>query len=275
MSIRFAVEVGKDTEALALESEIKGVPGDVGTLIREGVQAVIEPLQEKGLALCELMHFGLNLLHPDEATRQKGIDELIAVIPLARKASCPYIVTTAGNYNPNLFALGSPDNLSDEALSIAAKGLSEPLKMAESEGVYLCIKPFIKTAVFSAERFLRLKEMTGSEHLKVSLDVSGMYEVTDIWNPRPKVLENCRLLKDHIGLLHLKEVDMVPGYYVQIELAPHDKGPTPWDLILKECSDSVPEDSWVIIEHIANLDDGRRAVALMKKTAQSLGIEYS
>jgi len=275
MAIRFAVDAGSDTVALAIETGCKGVPGDVGSLLASGVDKVVEPLREKGLELCELMCFGLNLLHPEAALRQRGVDELCKALPLAKQVGCPYVVTTAGNYNSNIFGLGDPENFTDSALKEAAAGLEEPLRIAEAHGVSICIKPFIKTAVYSAESFLRLKEICGSENLKVSLDVAGVYDVADIWNPVPKTTHVCRALREHIGILHLKEIGMVPGYYVQLELLAHGSGATPWDVVLRECADHVPEDSWVIIEHIESLEDGRAAVPLITRIAQDLGIAYS
>ncbi len=91
----------------------------------------------------------------------------------------------------------------------------------------------------------------------------------DTWNPKPTILHACTSLKEHYGLIHLKELALKPGFHAHIELVAHDQGNTPWDYVLENCRAHIPPESWVMIEHIPSLEDGRRTIPAILKLADA------
>jgi sugar phosphate isomerase/epimerase len=275
MSLKMGIEAGGDTVALAKEAHFKGVPITLDDLIRDGVEKTLLPLQEAGLAPCQVGAFGFNPLHPDREYREEMDRRMQKAIPLAQKAGCPWIVINGGNLHPSGFLHGDPWNFTREARTTVAQRLQPLLKQAEQHGVRISIEPYIKSCVCSVEAFLDIREQTGSEALRINIDVTNFYDLGDMWDPSPKIRDVCRGLEGHYGLVHLKEVALREGFHIHIDLAPFDKGPTPWDLVLREIAPRTPADAWVILEHITSIEDGRRALALLRQCAANAGVSLN
>ena len=99
--MRLGLEAGADTLALAQELGIKGVPVNAADLVEKGVEATLRPLEEKGLAVCQIGAFGFNPLSTDGDAQKKQRKMLEQAIPLASEIGCPYIVICGGNYHPS------------------------------------------------------------------------------------------------------------------------------------------------------------------------------
>ncbi|MBK1875515.1 sugar phosphate isomerase/epimerase family protein [Pelagicoccus mobilis] len=259
MPIRFAVEAGEHTESLAAEFNIPGIPVNLPAVLND-VDSLAAGLQAKGLQACQIGAFGFNALSPDRSAREEMKQKIMTAMPLAAKLGCKHFAFAAGNANPNMFGETDPFNFTDEALDQAAEELKPLANVAEEHDVYLSIEPYIKTVVHSPEAFLKLKERVDSDRLRITLDVTSFYDFRDMVDPRNTILNACSTLKGHYDLVHLKELAIVPGFHIHSELVAHDAGNTPWDLVLEQCCDQLGSDSWVVIEHIPNLEDGKRSI---------------
>jgi sugar phosphate isomerase/epimerase len=272
MSLKIGIEAGGNTTALAREHRFKGIPIGLDELVRDGVEETLRPLSEEGLQPCQVGAFGFNPLHPEREYREEMDKRMVKAIPLAEKAGCPWIVINGGNLHPSGFFHGDPWNFTREARSLVAQRLHPLLNLAERHGVRISIEPYIKSCVCSVEAFLDIREQAGSDALRINIDVTNFYDLGDMWDPSAKIREVCRGLEGHYGLVHLKEVALREGFHIHIDLAPFDKGPTPWDLVLRETAPHTPADAWVILEHIESIEDGRRAVDLLRQSAEKAGV---
>lgn len=171
--MRLGIEAGPHTVAAARELGIKGVPVDAGDLVAKGAAAVVDPLRAQGLEVCQIGAFGYNPLHPDAAHLARQTELVEKAIDLAPAAGCHYVVINGGNLHASGFGHGFAENFTDQSLERVATGLAPLAKRAESNGVYLCVEPYLKTAVCSAERFLKLAEQVGSPALRINIDVTN------------------------------------------------------------------------------------------------------
>jgi sugar phosphate isomerase/epimerase len=270
--MRLGLEAGKDTLDLAVELGIRGVPVSAQALVEEGVDATLAPLRARGLEVCQIGATGYNPLSSDRERQAEQAALLQAMIPKAPETGCTYITICGGNRHPSGFGAGDAYNYSDAAVDEVAEALAPLLALAEQHGVKLTIEAYLKTAIYSAERFLALQARVGSDALRCNVDVSSLYDYWDLWDPRAKVEQTCTGLAGHYGLVHLKEVALKEGFHIQAGLVPLGQGPTDWAQVLRLMAPHLPDDSWVILEHVLSPEEARASVALLRSKAAQTGV---
>lgn len=271
--MRLGLEAGEHTRDLAVEQGIKGVPISAAQLVNDGVAATLNPLRERGLEVCQIGAFGFNPLSTDHEAQVKQRAILERAIPLAVETGCSYIVINGGNYHPSGFGAGDARNFTDDALDKVAEVLKPLLEMAEKYGAKLSIEAYLKTAVNSPERFLKLKERVGhTDALRVNIDVTSLYNYDDLWNPAQKVEHICTALAGHYGLGHLKGIALNEGFHIHAALAPITEDPTDWAQVLRLMSPHLPDDSWVILEHVLSPEEGRASLVHLRDAAASADV---
>lgn len=273
--MRLGIDAGEHTQTLAAENYIKGVPIVMEDLVRDGLKDTLEPLQARGLRVCQIGAFGYNPLSTDRAEQERQRRLLEQAIPLAAQTGCPYIVINGGNYHPSGFGAGHPRNFTDLALEQVAHALEPLLGLAEQHGAYLSIEPYLKTAIFSPERFLALQERVGSKRLRINIDVTSLYTYWDLWDSRATVEHTCTSLAGHYGLVHIKEIALEEGFHIHSGLAPLGSGVTDWVQVLSLVAPHVPDDSWVILEHIQTPEEGRASLKILRAAAKEADVRLS
>ena len=269
--MRLGLEAGAHTLDLAAAHGVGGVPISADRLVKDGVQATLAPLRERGLRVCQIGAFGYNPLSSDRERQAQQAVLLERAIPLAAQTGCPYIVICGGNHHPSGFGAGDPRNFTDEALDKIARDLMPVLKLAEQHGVKLAIEPYLKTAIYSADRFLALQQKVGSDALRVNVDVTSLYGYWDLWDSRETVRHTCTALAGHYGLAHIKEVALSEGFHIHAGLAPLGTGVTDWVEVLRLIAPHMPHDSWVILEHVLTREEAESSLALLREAAVQAG----
>ncbi|MDE2859828.1 MAG: TIM barrel protein [Chloroflexota bacterium] len=271
--MRLGVEVGKHSHDVAVEHGIKGVPISADQLVKDGLDRTLAPLNERGLQVCQIGAFGFNPLSVDADAQAKQTETLAQAIPLAADTGCPYIVINGGNYHPSGFGAADARNFADDSLRRVAEALKPLLDSAEKHGAKLSIEAYLKTAVNSPETFLRLKELAGgSEALRCNIDVTSLYNYQDLWDPAPKVQHICNGLAGHYGLGHVKGVALKDGFHIHVELAPITEDSTDWSQMLRLMAPHMPDDSWLILEHMFTPEEARASLAMLRKAAEEAGL---
>ena len=112
-------------------------------------------------------------------------------------------------------------------------------------------------------------------NLRANVDPSSLYNYEDLLYPRGRVEAVCNGLAGHYGLVHLKEIALNDGFHIQSGLAPIGKGRTDWSQMLRLIAPHVPADSWVILEHVLTVEEGRESFRLLRDAAQKacVGLE--
>ena len=270
--MRLGLEAGPHTLDLAVELGIRGVPIGAEALVSEGVAATLAPLEARGLAVCQIGAFGYNPLSTDRGRQAQQETLLAQAIPLAAETGCPYIVICGGNYHPSGFGAGDRRNFTDAVLDEVAAALKPMVTLAEQHGAKLSIEPYLKTAIYSPERFLALWERLGSEALVINIDPTSLYAYWDLWDSTETVEHVCTALAGHYGLGHLKEVALAEGFHIHAGLAPLGTGPTDWAQVLRLMAPHVPDDSWVILEHVHTPEEARASYTLLQDAAAQAGV---
>jgi sugar phosphate isomerase/epimerase len=270
--MRLGLDAGEYTMDLAVEQGIKGVPVSADQLAKDGVEATLAPLRARGLHVCQIGAFGYNPLSVDHEAQERQKRMMEQVIPLAQATGCAYIVICGGNYHPSGFAAGDVRNFTDQALDELAEALAPALTLAEQYGVNISIEPYLKTAIYSPERFLALQKRVKSSHLRINIDVTSLYAYWDLWDARKTVEHICTALAGHYGLGHIKEIALAEGFHIHAGLAPLGQGMTDWGQVLGLMAPHMPDDSWVILEHIQTPEEGRASLALLRAAAAQVNV---
>lgn len=270
--MRLGLAVGPHSIDVAVEEGVKGVPVNLPRLAEESVGTVLAPLQDKGLAVCQISAFMFNPLSPDEAKREQARAWMEAAIPKAADTGCPHILICGGNYDPSNFMKGHAGNFTDEALDAAATGLEPLVKLAERHGAKIQVEPYIHTVVNTPERFLQLKEKIGAEALTVTLDVCNFYEYRDMYRPTEYARRVCEALAGHFGTVHAKDMKLEPGFHIHINECPLGEGVTDWATALGIIAETMPADGWVVLEHAKTPEDTRTGLRNLRAAAERAGV---
>ena len=273
--MRLGLEAGSHTLDLAVELGIGGVPISADALVREGLDATLEPLRERDLQVCQIGAFGYNPLSTDRERQAGQCKVLEQAISLAPQAGCRYVTICGGNYDPSGFGAGDARNWTDAALNEVAEALKPMLVLAKQYDVYICIEPYLKTVVCDPERFLVLRERVGSDALRVNLDVTSLYSYWDLWDSTSTVDHICTSLAGHYGLGHLKEVGLAEGFHIHAGLVPVGEGNTDWAQVLRLMAPHMPDDSWAILEHVQTPEEARSSVAVLRAAAEEAGVSLT
>jgi sugar phosphate isomerase/epimerase len=270
--LRLGIEAGSITFDVASEHGIRGVPISTDQLVRDGVEGTLAPLKARGLQVCQIGAFGFNPLSVDAPGQIQQKELLRQAIPLAVATGCPYIVINGGNYHPSGFGADDARNHTGEALDRLAVELEPFVKMAEAHGARISIEPYLKTAINSPERFLELHRKIGSDALCCNVDVTSLYAYHELLDPSPAVAHICKSLAGHYGLVHVKDIALKEGFHIHVELAPLGSSPTNWTQFFNLAAPHVPEDSWVILEHVQTREEARASLDLLRQAAQKAGV---
>jgi sugar phosphate isomerase/epimerase len=270
--MRLGIEAGGDTLDLANELNIRGVPIDGNALVEQGVEATLAPLRDRGLEACQIGAFGYNPLSDDRTAAAAESEKLSKIIELAPGTGCRHIVIGPGNYHPSGFGHYDRRNFTSEAIDALAEVLRPMVALAEQHNVQLCIEPYLKGVICGAKPFQRLHEAIGSDALQCNVDPTSLYDFHTAISPARLIRESCEGLAGHIGLVHVKEIAVREGFHLQMGLAPLADGHTDWALLLELIAPHLPEDSWVILEHILSPEQGREDYRILMDAADRAGV---
>jgi sugar phosphate isomerase/epimerase len=273
--MRLGIEAGEHTLALAEELGIGGAVIDGAALVERGPDAALGPLRQRRLAVCQIGAFGFNPLSSDAGASGRQGDLLRKIIPLAPQTGCGYVVIGPGNYHPSGFGHFDPRNFTAAAIDELAEGLKPFIELAERHGVCLSIEPYLKGVVHSPARFRALHARVGSDALRANVDPSSLYSFWEALRPDETVESVCTQLAGHYGLVHVKEVGIDEGFHVHMGLKPLGDGNTNWAQLLRLVEPHLPEDSWVIMEHVASAEEGRQSYRRLQAAAGEAGVSLA
>jgi sugar phosphate isomerase/epimerase len=273
--MRLGLEAGGHTLELAVKHGIKGVPIYSDQLVNDSVAKTLAPLEERGLEVCQIGAFGYNPLSTDEVEQGKQTKMLEHVIPLANDTGCPYIVICGGNCHPSGFGAADLRNFQPDALDKIARKLEPLVKRAEKYKVKLSIEAYLKTAINSPETFLELWQKIGSDALRVNVDVTSLYDVRDVWDSKNTVEHICNGFVGHYGLGHIKDVALAEGFHVHMGLGPLGSSNTDWSQVLRLMNPNMPDDSWLILEHVSTPEEADSSLKILREAATKAGVTLS
>lgn len=216
------------------------------TTTERELDAIWRRLDEHGLTLSNVNAFMMNAVgdfqHPswiesDTQHRHLRVRHTIEALTMARKLGAPCITTQPGGPLEE-------DTCRDAALELFVEGLTEALRHAEQEGVWLLVEPEPGLLIENAAQFLELAQRIDSPMLGLNFDVGHFYCVGE---PLPEAVERLEPFTRHY---HIEDIaanrthkHLIPGHgaidFASVLAAIHRTG----------------YDGWITVELYPYLDD--------------------
>ena len=106
----------------------------------------------------------------------------------------------------------------------------------------------------------------------MNVDVTSHYDYADLWDPTDTVRHVCTTLAGHYGLGHIKEVALQDGFHIHAGLSPLGTGPTDWSQVLSLMAPHMPEESWLILEHVLSPEEAASSLSLLREAAKRANV---
>lgn len=147
-----------------------------------------------------------NLIHPDVAVRQQGIDRLIGIIRSAPALGAPVVTLCTGTRNGVDQWADHADNQTPEAWKDLVASIEQLLPEAEAANVKLGVEPELANVVGSTLAARRLIDDMQSDALTIIFDPANLFdEEASVGEQRFLVNHGLELLAGLIGMAHAKD----------------------------------------------------------------------
>ncbi len=214
----------------------------------------------------------VNMLHPDTATRERFLKQLVIAIETAEKVDCPMVGTISGSRDPHPYGINPhPDNWTLATWRLLVAGIKQVLRDTSGSRVCLGMEAQVTTNLDSPLAHLRLMEDVGDDRCVVNLDPVNMVSLDRYFHTTELISECFDLLGEKIYGCHAKDSCIVPDkqtVYAQ-EVCP-GRGVLDYETYLARMSRMKWPRS-IHPEHLP-MDQYPEADAYIRKVAKKVGV---
>ncbi|MBB4006233.1 sugar phosphate isomerase/epimerase family protein [Allorhizobium taibaishanense] len=148
-----------------------------------------------------------NMIHPDPAQRQQGLERLKVSLQVAARLAIPVVTLCTGTRDGEDQWRHHPDNATPEAWRDLVEQMAAAAASADALGIRLGIEPEQANVVRDAEDAVRLMREVASPSLGIVLDPANLFERADAAEARDIVAHAIDRLGDRILMAHAKDRD--------------------------------------------------------------------
>jgi len=151
-----------------------------------------------------------NMLHPDNATRQKALKDLALCIEAADKVNCPMVGTCTGSRDPNSYIGVHPDNWTKETWKLTIESVKQVLRDTAGMKAALGIEAQVTMNVDGPKSHRKLMDDVGDPRCAVNLDPVNMIHLHNYYHTTELLHECFDLLGENILGCHSKDTYIWP-----------------------------------------------------------------
>jgi sugar phosphate isomerase/epimerase len=148
-----------------------------------------------------------NMIDPDLATRQRGLERLATLAAASRRLGNRVITLCSGTRDPENMWRRHPDNDTPEAWRDMIEAMARAAAIAQANDVVLAFEPEVSNVVDSAAKARRVLDEIGSPCLKVVMDAANVFHRGELPRMGEILDEAFQLLGGDIVLAHAKDLD--------------------------------------------------------------------
>lgn len=208
-------------------------------------------LADAGVALVQLLppaHPSLVAL--DAAARRAGIEQMIALVGIARQIGAGNLYVRPGSMSPTHAWSTHPDNHLPETRERLVESLRPLAKAAEAEGVTLAIEGHVVSPLDTPEHTRDVIEAVGSPALRFNVDpVNYISTVTNAYRSTDLLIRLFDRLGPHVVSAHAKDVTVEDRHMLHISEGVPGRGHLDHATFLRLFETHCPEGP-LIIEHL-------------------------
>jgi sugar phosphate isomerase/epimerase len=241
--MRWAVDLGFHGVGAHLSVPASTIPAEVAASARAAFDSVNLPfLQLWGPYPC--------ILSPDEDVRRSGVEGARAIARLAAQMGVPESGVRPTSLNPRGEWFPHPDNYKPETEDRLVRSLCEILETAEQHDITIVLETHVTTTLNTPETIRRVIERTGSQRLKLNLDICNFVGDLGTAFNQPAFFQRLfDVLTPYIATIHLKDFLLEDRFVVHISETVIGTGLMEWDTLLPLIHQHKP-DAYVVIEHL-------------------------
>lgn len=150
-------------------------------------------------------HF--NMVHPDPAVRQAGLQSLRVIAGACAGFGTSLITLCTGTRNPDNMWRPHPENQSPEAWRDLVASLETAIAIADEYDLTLAFEPEVNNVIDSPQRARRIIDEMGSARLKVVIDGANIFHKGELPHMTRVLTEAFELVGKDIALAHAKDLD--------------------------------------------------------------------
>lgn len=217
---------------------------------------------------------GVSIFSPDPAKRRDNIKEMAKSLRIAGKLGCISVRYSVGSMHPTDVWRHHPENHTQKALDMVIKSTKELVPVAEDNGCMLCPETNQWTIVNNIQRMKEYVERLDSPYAKI------IFDPVNHMNPE-RVFESGKYMKcavaylgDCIGVLHIKDVQVMDNYMIHIEEAPMGKGLLD-HVALMEASNQLEPWKTFSLEHIRDRNLLKPAIDYIQGVVKRIGHQWT
>ena len=220
-------EKGLTAVQLALAKSISTFPTGLGNLSPGYGQYVKSAFQQERIQIAVLGCY-INMIHPNNAERQRQLDRFKEHIRFARDFGCSVVGTETGSVIPELGY--SEDNYTEEPYEQVVQSVRELVNEAEKFGVIVGIEGGINHPIHTPQKMKRLLVDIPSPNLQVIYDPANFISIDNVHEQEAVIEEAFRLFGDRIVIVHAKDFVVENG---EIVMVPVGTGNLNYDAVFK------------------------------------------
>jgi len=213
-----------------------------------------------------------NMIHPDDATRQRNLKRLATCLEAAEKVGCPMVGTCTGSRDSNYYIGVHPDNWNDETWKLTVDAVKQVLRDTAGLKAALGIEAQITMNVGRPEDHKRLMDDVGDKRCAVNLDPVNMMSLDNYYHTTELLNECFELLGEQILGCHAKDTYIWPDRQtVHVQEVCAGRGVMDYESYLVKLS-RMKWPRTILAEHIPG-DQYAEAYAYIRNVAAKVGVK--
>ncbi len=194
---------GDGFQGVVFESGFADVRFDPWAPDWDKVRQIRRALAKHGLKVVGLYGY-YNLVDPDPARRQRGVQRMQMLIENWKQFGCRVITTETGTLNEKSEWTLSPENATEPAYQACRAALAKWVKAAKKTGAIVTIEPYWQNVIDSIARAERVtRDVPG---LKLTMDPCNYFRKEELPRMDPMLDEMFQKLGRKVVLAHAKDV---------------------------------------------------------------------
>jgi L-ribulose-5-phosphate 3-epimerase len=232
-----AIEVankGLTSVQLALSKSLKNINTGLGSLSPGFAHTIGSVFQKKDIKIAVLGCY-INMIHPDQQERRKGLERFKEHIRFARDFGCSIVGTETGNVQAEIEY--TEENFTEQPFLEVVESVRELVSEAEKFGVIVGIEGGTNHPIHTPRRMKRLLDLIPSNHLQVIYDPANFISLDNYQNQEALIEEAFELFGDKMVILHAKDFIIADH---EVKIVPVGHGMLNYDALFKLLKSKKP-----------------------------------
>ena len=189
----------------------------------DDIKRVRDLFGEVGLAVGPIGH-GVSAFRPDSAQKKDHQARIRRCLEIGGKLGSPSLRYSVGSMHPTDIWRHHPENHTQHALDRLIDATKELVPIAEDTRCMLCPETNSWTIVNNPDRMREYVDRLGSPYAKIIFDPVNQMSPERVFQSGRFIRCAIASLGDRIGVLHVKDVQVMDSYMIDIKEAPMGTG---------------------------------------------------